>query len=80
MKKDLRYYMNLSYRIEVIPDTVVGGYTLHCPDLPGCMTCDEDIAQGFEMIENAKMNWFMVCLEDEIPIPEPYRIKIPQTA
>jgi predicted RNase H-like HicB family nuclease len=71
MNKDLNYYMGLNYRVEVIEDKNEGGYTLHCPDLKGCITCAETLEHGFEMIEDAKKCWFAACLEDDIPIPEP---------
>ena len=71
MNKNLDYYMGLSYKIEVIPDKEEGGYTLHCPELSGCITCAETLEHGFEMIEDAKKCWFEACLEDGIPIPEP---------
>ena len=74
MKKDLDYYMGLSYRIEVVEDKEEGGFALNCPELPGCITCAESISQGFEMIEDAKKCWFAACLEDSIPIPEPRQI------
>jgi len=73
MKRDLNYYMGLSYRIEVVEDKEEGGFALHCPELPGCMTCAETISQGFEMIEDAKKCWFEACLEDGTAIPEPSR-------
>ena len=88
MKKDLDYYMGLSYRIEVIEDKEEGGFALHCPELPGCITCAETISQGFEMIEDAKKCWFEACLEDGIPIPEPnnfsnysgqFKLRIPRS-
>ena len=69
--KDLDYYMGLSYKIEVIEDKEEGGYTLHCPELKGCITCAETITEGIEMIEDAKKCWFTACIEDNIPIPEP---------
>jgi len=71
MIKDLDYYMSLNYRIEVIEDKEEGGYALHCPDLPGCITCTDTIEKGFDMIEDAKKCWISVCLEDGTPIPEP---------
>ena len=74
MKKDIDYYMGLSYRVEVVEDKEEGGFALHCPELPGCITCAETISQGFEMIEDAKRSWFEACLEDGIPIPEPNNI------
>jgi len=74
MKKDLNYYMNLNYKIEVIEDKEEGGYALSCPELKGCVTCADTIQHGFEMIEDAKKCWFTACLEDNIPIPEPTEI------
>lgn len=75
MTKDLSYYMNLSYRIEILKDQKEGGYVLHCPELPGCITCAETVAEGVEMLEDAKKCWFTACLEDGIAIPEPTRLE-----
>ena len=71
MTKDLNYYMSLDYRIEVVPDKEEGGYALHCPELPGCITCAETIEQGLEMLEDAKKCWFTACIDTGTPIPEP---------
>ena len=88
MNKDLDYYMNLNYIIEVIEDKEEGGYALSCPELKGCITCADTIQQGFEMIEDAKKCWFTACLEDGIPIPEPndisgysgqFKLRIPKS-
>jgi len=88
MKKDLNYYMGLNYKVEVVADSEEGGYVLSCPALKGCITCAETIQQGFEMIEDAKENWFIACLEDNIPIPEPneaneysgqFKLRIPKS-
>jgi len=68
--KDLSYYMNLNYKVEVIKDDE-GGYVLHCPELKGCITCADTVESGFKMLEDAKRNWFMACIEDNIEIPEP---------
>lgn len=75
MEKNLAYYMNLPYRIETIEDKEEGGFTLHCPELPGCITCAETIEEGFHMIEDAKKCWLTACIEDNFPIPEPTRLE-----
>lgn len=75
MTKDVEYYMGLSYRVEVIEDKDEGGYALHCPELPGCITCADTIEEGIQMIEDAKRCWFTACLEDGVPIPEPSRLE-----
>lgn len=72
--KDLNYYMRLDYRIEIIPDIEEGGYAIHCPELPGCITCADTIEEGLEMLEDAKKCWFTACIEDNMPIPEPKNI------
>ncbi len=88
MEKNLEYYMSLPYRVEVIPDEKEGGFTLHCPELPGCATCAETMEEGVKMIEDAKKCWFTACLEDGFPIPEPtkledysgqFKLRIPKT-
>ena len=74
MNKCLDYYMGLNYRVEIIEDREEGGYTLHYPDLPGCITCADTIEHGLLMIEDAKKNWLEACIEDNFPIPEPSNI------
>lgn len=73
MDKNLDYYMSLPYRVEVLPEQDEGGFTLHCPELPGCTTCSETLEDGFKMLEDAKRCWFTSCLEDGVVIPEPIR-------
>ena len=75
MIKDLNYYMGLPYRIEIIREQEEGGYVLHCPELPGCITCGETVQEGLEMLEDAKKCWFTACLEDGVSIPEPTRLE-----
>lgn len=75
MIKDLNYYMGLPYRIEIVREQEEGGYVLHCPELPGCITCGETIQEGLEMLEDAKKCWFTACLEDGVSIPEPARLE-----
>lgn len=71
MTKSLDYYMNLPYRLEIIPDKEEGGYTAYYPDLPGCMTCSESINGIISNIEDAKRAWLEAALTDGIPIQEP---------
>ena len=37
--KTLEQYMALPYPLEIIPDSVEGGFVGSYPDLPGCLTC-----------------------------------------
>ena len=75
MNKGINYYMTLNYKIEIIEDKEEGGFTLHCPELPGCITTADTIEQGYKMIQDAKIAWFSACLEDGIQIPEPLSIE-----
>ena len=73
MTKNLKYYMSLPYRVEVVEDKEEGGFALRCPDLNGCVTNAPTIEEGFKQLEDAKREWFSACLEDGIAIPEPTR-------
>jgi len=88
MNKNIDYYMNLNYKVEVFKDKEDGSYALRCPELRGCITCADNIEKGFEMIEDAKKAWFEACIEDNIPIPEPdnledysgqFKLRIPKS-
>ena len=69
--KLIEYYMNLPYKIEIIPDPD-GGYVAEVKELKGCITQGDTIEELFEMIEDAKRAWLEVAIEDgiEIPLPE----------
>lgn len=71
MNQTLDYYMNLSYRMEIVEDQDEGGYVLSFPDLPGCITCSDSLSDLFEMAFDAKKTWIEGMLEDgkEIPLP-----------
>ena len=36
--KSLEYYMNLPYKLEIVPDLDEGGYVARYPELPGCIS------------------------------------------
>jgi predicted RNase H-like HicB family nuclease len=74
MKKNLDYYMSLSYAVEIIEDKEEGGYAIRCPELTGCISCGETLEEAFEMIQDAKKCWFTACIEDGLPIPEPLNL------
>lgn len=75
MNKSVDYYMGLSYRIEIVEDKTDGGFALHLPELPGCVTCAATVEEGLKLLEDAKRSWITSCLEDGIPIPEPARLE-----
>ncbi len=71
MSRTVDEYMKLSYRMEIYPDAVEGGYTVAFPDLPGCLTCAETLEKAIENSEDAKRCWFEAAIEDGVQINEP---------
>ena len=71
--KDLSYYMKLSYDIVIkqIEDEDGGGFLITIPQLKGCMSDGETVAEAYENITEAKREWFSDMLKRNIPIPEP---------
>ena len=41
MMKKIDEYLNMPYRMEIVPDTAEGGFVASFPELPGCITCGE---------------------------------------
>ena len=70
-EKTIEYYLSLPYKLEIIPDTVEGGYGARYPELPGCITCGETLENVTKNAEDAKREWLLSALEGGITIPEP---------
>lgn len=58
------------YPWEVIPDPS-GGYTIHFPDLPGCMTCVETLYHIGNVAAEIRDLWLATAREAGMAIPEP---------
>jgi antitoxin HicB len=58
------------YRFNVLAD-VDGGYVIQFPDLPGCMTQVEDIAEVGAAAEEIRTLWIETAFELGQPIPAP---------
>ena len=69
--KSIEYYMNLPYRLELIPDIDEGGYAARYPDLPGCITCSDTMEGALANILDAKRAWLEAAIQDGIQIAEP---------
>lgn len=74
MIKDLQYYLDLPYTIEIIPDKEDGGWFVQIKELEGCMTQADTWDEILPMIQEAKELWLEVALEHHAPIPEPVGI------
>ena len=86
--KTVDYYMNLPYRLEIIPATEEGGYVALFPELPGCITCADTLEDVIEDVMDAKRVWLESELEMGAEIPEPdgiyeysgqFKLRIPKS-
>jgi len=41
--KTIDYYLNLPYKLEIVPDKDEGGYAARYPELPGCITVGDTL-------------------------------------
>ena len=72
--KNIDYYLNLPYRLEIVPDIYESGYVASYPELPGCLTCAETIEEVITSALDAKKAWLEAALEDGDIIQEPNSI------
>lgn len=84
----LNEYMELPYRMELVPDREEGGYAVMFPELPGCITCGETLESAVSNAKDAKKEWFMAALEEGQEIPKPdslndysgqFKLRIPKS-
>lgn len=71
MNKDLDYYMNLEYRMEIFEDEE--GFAISFPELPGCITCASTLTEVLENAKDAKETWISFALENNINNPLPIK-------
>lgn len=67
--KNLNYYLNLRYRIELIPEPD-GGWGAVIPELLGCVGGGDTIVEALEMLDDAKRGWLTTRLQHGDSIPE----------
>ncbi len=86
--KAIEYYMNLPYRLEIIPDVEEGGFAAHFPELPGCITVGDTVEEAIRNIFDAKRQWLETEIADGRTIPEPetldsysgqFKLRIPKS-
>ena len=71
MIKDLKYYMNLPYKMEIIEDLSEGGFTASFPELPGCMADGETVGDAIANAEVVIREWLETAEERGQEIPQP---------
>ncbi|NVL90302.1 MAG: type II toxin-antitoxin system HicB family antitoxin [Desulfobacterales bacterium] len=69
MKKDKKYYMSLSYPVQI--EKVDGGFCAFVSVLRGCKAFGESPEIALKELEAVKEGFFEVFLEMGKPIPEP---------
>ncbi|MDH7889163.1 type II toxin-antitoxin system HicB family antitoxin [Bifidobacterium catenulatum] len=63
--------MKLTYPIIIIPDHEnLGTYAVEIPDLPGCATGGNSLAEALSMAEDAASGWVLTELEAGNPAPK----------
>ena len=81
-------YMKLPFKFEIIPDTEESGFVASYPELPGCITCGETVVEAIENAEDAKKEWLLAAIEENIEIAEPesadsysgqFKLRLPKT-
>jgi predicted RNase H-like HicB family nuclease len=70
VRKPLASYLKLQYPFAVVADED-GGYVITFPDLPGCMTQVEDVADIGPMAEEARQLWIETEYKAGEAIPSP---------
>ena len=66
--------MKYVYPVCIYPGDV-SGYTVIVPDLPGCITEGETIAEALEMATDAASGWILDELESGKKAPEPSAVE-----
>ncbi len=69
--RTVQEYMELPYRMEIVPDPDEGGYAVSFPELPGCVTVGDTIADAINNAADAKKEWLTAAVEEGIYIQEP---------
>lgn len=86
--KTINEYMNLPYKMEIVPDMEEGGFVVSFPDLPGCITCGETMEEALVNALDAKKAWLEAALEEGIEINKPnslddysgqFKLRIPKS-
>ena len=66
--------MKLTYPVVFIPWENDTGYTIEVPDLPGCVSQGESLAEAIEMAVDAASGWILGELEDGNSFPAPSQL------
>ncbi len=62
--------MAMNYRMEIVEDTDEGGFVVSFPELPGCITCGENMESAIANAMDAKHVWLEAAVESGVDIQE----------
>ncbi len=88
MMRTLNDYLEMNYRMEMVEDKDEGGFVVSFPELPGCITCGENIESAIANAMDAKQAWLEAAVESGIEIHEPdgleeysgqFKLRIPRS-
>lgn len=68
-RDDLSHYLSLPYRLQVVKSEH-GDYVVSYPELPGCVTQVDDLADVGPIAGEILAGWLELALEDGQQIPE----------
>ena len=71
-EKDLDYYMDLFYNIDIISHDE-SGYTVGIRELPWITATNESMDIALELLDCNKDSWLQEAIKSGVPIPEPPR-------
>jgi len=86
-RRPVEDYLALAYPVTILADPD-GGYVAAFPDLPGCLTQGETLAEVAAMAEDARRGWIETAYEQgqDIPLPSypeeysgQFRLRIPKS-
>ena len=86
--KTLKYYLNLPYKLEIVPDPDEGGFVARYPELPGCITVGNTIDDVVNNALDAKNEWLQAAIQSNAEIAEPlalddysgqFKLRIPKS-
>ena len=70
-RKNLDYYMNLPYKVEITLEEDSSGFNADIPLLKGCMAFGETIEDAYQTLIEIKQAWFEIALSRGWEIPDP---------
>lgn len=86
--KKLNEYLELPYKMEIVPDIDEGGFVVSFPELTGCITCADTLEEVLKNAEDAKREWLIAAIESGVDIPVPlvdkdfsgqFKLRIPKS-